>query len=89
MEFKEGNGRRCCCDPETGRYTAETGGGVNHDLYGITKEIYDIAFLHARSRAHSPSPCAARQKAQSFQRFSNVLPMSAIGSVTSRRYTEI
>lgn len=88
MEFKEGNGWRCCYDPETGRYTAETG-GVSYDLYGITKEIYVIACLHARSRAHSPSPCAARQKAQSFQRFSNVLPMSAIGSVTSRGYAVI
>ncbi|MBQ1405073.1 MAG: hypothetical protein IIZ00_02540 [Oscillospiraceae bacterium] len=41
MEFKEGIGWRCCYDPETGRYTAETGGGVNHNLYEITKEIYD------------------------------------------------
>ena len=88
MEFKEGIGRRCCCDPETGRYTAEAG-GVSYDLYGITKEIYVIACLHARSRAHSPIPCVACQKMQSFQRFSNLLLMSAIGSVTSRRYTEI
>lgn len=41
MEFKSGSGWRCCCDPETGLYTAETGGGPNHDLYEITKEIYD------------------------------------------------
>ena len=41
MEFKEGIGWRCCYDPETGQYTAETGGGVNHNLYEITKEIYD------------------------------------------------
>ena len=41
MEFKEGIGWRCCYDPETGRYTAETGGGPNHNLYEITKEIYD------------------------------------------------
>ena len=41
MEFKSGNGWRCCYDPKTGLYTAETGGGVNHDLFEITKEIYD------------------------------------------------
>ena len=41
MEFKEGLGWRCCYDPETGLYTAEVGGGPNHDLYEITKEIYD------------------------------------------------
>ena len=41
MEFKEGTGWRCCYDPETGLYTAEIGGGPNHDLYEITKEIYD------------------------------------------------
>lgn len=41
MEFKKGTGWRCCYDPETGRYTAEIGGGPNHDLYEITKEIYD------------------------------------------------
>lgn len=41
MEFKKGIGWRCCYDPETGLYTAETGGGPNHDLYEITKEIYD------------------------------------------------
>ena len=41
MEFKQGNGWRCCYDPETGSYTAETGGGCNHNLYEITKEIYD------------------------------------------------
>ena len=43
MEFKSGNGWRCCYDPETGRYTAETGGGTNHNLYEITKEIYELA----------------------------------------------
>jgi hypothetical protein len=41
MEFKKGNCWRCCYDPETGLYTAETGGGPNHDLYEITKDIYD------------------------------------------------
>ncbi len=41
MEFKKGTGWRCCYDPETGLYTAEIGGGPNHDLYEITKEIYD------------------------------------------------
>lgn len=41
MEFKKGIGWRCCFDPETGLYTAEIGGGPNHDLYEITKEIYD------------------------------------------------
>ncbi len=41
MEFKKGNGWRCCFDPDTGLYTAEIGGGPNHDLYEITKEIYD------------------------------------------------
>ena len=41
MIFKTGNGWRCCYDPETGLYTAEVGGGPNHDLYEITKEIFD------------------------------------------------
>ena len=41
MEFKSGVCWRCCYDPETGLYTAEIGGGPNHDLYEITKEIYD------------------------------------------------
>ncbi len=41
MEFKEGGGWKCCFDPETGRYTAQIGGGVNCDLYEITKEIYE------------------------------------------------
>ena len=41
MEFKKGIGWRCCYDPETEKYTAEIGGGPNHDLYEITKEIYD------------------------------------------------
>ncbi len=41
MEFKSGSGWRCCYDPDTGLYTAETGGGVNHNLYQINKEIYD------------------------------------------------
>ena len=41
MIFKTGNGWRCCYDPETGLYTAETGGGPHHDLYEITKEIFD------------------------------------------------
>ncbi len=41
MEFKEGSGWTCCFDPETGRYTAQIGGGPNCDLYEITKEIYD------------------------------------------------
>ena len=41
MIFKKGIGWRCCYDPETGLYTAEIGGGPNHDLYEITKEIFD------------------------------------------------
>ena len=41
MIFKSGSGWRCCYDPETGLYTAEIGGGPNHDLYEITKEIFD------------------------------------------------
>jgi hypothetical protein len=41
MEFKEGGGWKCCYDPETERYTAQIGGGVNCDLYEITKEIYE------------------------------------------------
>ena len=41
MIFKKGNCWRCCYDPETGLYTAEIGGGPNHDLYEITKEIFD------------------------------------------------
>ena len=41
MEFKKGIDWRCCFAPETGRYTAEIGGGPNHDLYEITKEIYE------------------------------------------------
>ena len=41
MIFKTGNGWRCCYDPETGLYTAEVGGGPNHDLFEITKEIFD------------------------------------------------
>ena len=42
MEFKTGSGWKCCYDPETGLHTAEIGGGVNHDLYEINKEIYDL-----------------------------------------------
>ena len=41
MEFKKGNGWKCCFDSETGLYTAQIGGGPNQDLYEITKEIYD------------------------------------------------
>lgn len=41
MEFKEGIGWKCCYDSERGLYTAQTGGGVNCNLYEITKEIYD------------------------------------------------
>ena len=41
MIFKKGTCWRCCYDPETGLYTAEIGGGPNHDLYEITKEIFD------------------------------------------------
>ncbi|WP_274968813.1 hypothetical protein [Succinimonas amylolytica] len=42
MEFKTGKGWRCCYDPETGLCTAEIGGGSNHDLFEIPKEIYDL-----------------------------------------------
>ena len=31
LQFKEGNGWKCCYDPETGRYTAQLGGGVNRE----------------------------------------------------------
>ena len=41
MIFKSGMGWKCCYDPETGLYTAELGGGPNHSLYEITKEIFD------------------------------------------------
>ncbi len=41
MEFKEGSGWKCCFDPETGRYTAQIGGGPNCSLYEINREIYD------------------------------------------------
>ncbi len=41
MHFKEGDGWRCCYDSDRELYTAETGGGQNHTLYEITKEIYD------------------------------------------------
>ena len=41
MIFKTGMGWKCCYDPETGLYTAELGGGPNHSLYEITKEIFD------------------------------------------------
>ena len=41
MVFKEGAGWKCCFDPETGLYTAKIGGGVNQDLYEITKDIDD------------------------------------------------
>ena len=41
MEFKEGSGWKCCYDAERELYTAQLGGGVNFDLYEITKEIYD------------------------------------------------
>ena len=41
MIFKEGNGWKCCYDPETDRYTAKTGSCGNIDLYEITKEIYE------------------------------------------------
>ena len=42
MEFKEGSGWKCCYDAERELYTAQLGGGVNCDLYEITKEIYDL-----------------------------------------------
>ncbi|MBO4324739.1 MAG: hypothetical protein J5845_05010 [Lachnospiraceae bacterium] len=42
MEFKSGDGWRCCYDPETGLYTAEIGGGTNHNLYEIPKETYEL-----------------------------------------------
>ena len=41
MIFKEGNGWKCCYDPETGLYTAKTGCCGNIDLYEINKEIFD------------------------------------------------
>ena len=41
LEFKEGSGWKCCYDPESGLYTAQTGSMGNQDLYEITKEIYD------------------------------------------------
>lgn len=39
MEFKEGNGWRACSDG--GRYFGEYGGGMNYNLYELTKEQYD------------------------------------------------
>ena len=41
MKFKKGMGWRVCFDEETGLYTAEVGAGANHELFEITKEIYD------------------------------------------------
>ena len=41
MEFKQGDGWKACHDEMTGRYTAERKGPGYHDLYEITKEIYD------------------------------------------------
>ncbi len=37
MEFKEGLGWKCCFDPKTGIYTAQTEGGPNCNLYEITR----------------------------------------------------
>ena len=41
MIFKEGDGWKCCYDPETGLYTAKTGSCGNINLYEITKDIFD------------------------------------------------
>jgi len=41
MEFKSGNGWKCCYDSEKNLYTGQIGSGPNCDLYEITKEIYD------------------------------------------------
>jgi len=41
MKFKSGMGWKACYDAETGRCTAETGGGGGYDLYEITPEIFD------------------------------------------------
>ena len=41
MIFKEGDGWKCCYDPETGLYTAKIGSCGNIDLYEINKEIFD------------------------------------------------
>lgn len=41
MKFKSGMGWKACYDPKTGRYTAETGGCGNYDLYEITEEIWN------------------------------------------------
>ena len=41
MIFKQGIGRKACYNPETGRYTAETGGCGSYNLYEITEEIWN------------------------------------------------
>ena len=41
LVFKEGIGWKCCYNPNLDNYTAELGGGANHDLYEINKEIFD------------------------------------------------
>ncbi len=65
-EFKSGNLWRCCYDPQNGRYTAETGGGPNHNLYEITKEIYDkvdtLENSEADNREQRRAKKAAREK---------------------------
>ncbi len=41
MQFKEGMGWKACFDEESGRYTAENGGGGDYHLYEITEEMYN------------------------------------------------
>ncbi len=49
MVFKKSLGWKACYDKETGRYTAEEGGGMAYDLYEITKEIFDQLDPNART----------------------------------------
>ena len=53
MIFKKGMGWRACYDEERNLYTAEIGGGPNHDLYEITKEIFDLLDDPATERPSS------------------------------------
>jgi len=53
MIFKKGMGWRACYDEERNLYTAEIGGGPNHDLYEINKEIFDLLDDPATERPSS------------------------------------
>ena len=53
MIFKKGMGWRACYDEKRNLYTAEIGGGPNHDLYEINKEIFDLLDDPATERPSS------------------------------------